>query len=93
MAVKLTHEMAQAWQGEISDRTIGKARAENWIYQKKKLTATLERNEEKRQEFIGKISQKKPENRVYIDESGIDNREDYGYDWNSMRQRFHDLKS
>lgn len=34
-----------------------------------------------------------PENRVYIDESGIDNREDYGYGWNERGKRFYDLKS
>lgn len=33
------------------------------------------------------------ENRVYIDESGIDNREDYGYGWNPKGKRFYDLKS
>lgn len=31
--------------------------------------------------------------RVYVDESGIDNREDYGYGWNEKGQRFYDLKS
>jgi hypothetical protein len=27
------------------------------------------------------------------DETGIDNREDYGYRWNELGQRFYDLKS
>ena len=31
--------------------------------------------------------------RVYVDESGIDNRDDYGYGWNEKGQRFHDLKA
>ena len=39
------------------------------------------------------ICQKSLEERVYIDESGIDNREDYGYGWNEKGQRFFDLKS
>jgi transposase len=30
---------------------------------------------------------------VYVDEAGMDNREDYGYGWNSRGQRFHALKS
>jgi transposase len=30
---------------------------------------------------------------VYVDEAGMDNREDYGYGWNSRGQRFYALKS
>jgi transposase len=30
---------------------------------------------------------------VYVDEAGMDNREDYGYGWNEKGQRFHALKS
>ena len=30
---------------------------------------------------------------VYVDEAGMDNREDYGYGWNQKGQRFHALKS
>lgn len=30
---------------------------------------------------------------MYIDESGIDNREDYSYGWNEKGQRFYELKS
>ena len=29
---------------------------------------------------------------VYVDEAGMDNREDYGYGWNQKGQRFHALK-
>ncbi len=39
----------------------------------KKTYGYQERDEEKRQEFKQSISQTKPENRVYIDESGMDN--------------------
>ena len=35
----------------------------------------------------------RPESRVYIDESGMDNREDYSYGWNQRGQRFYALKS
>jgi transposase len=59
----------------------------------KKTYGYQERDEEKRQEFKLKIAQTLPENRVYIDESGMDNREDYGYGWNEKGKRFHDLKS
>ena len=30
---------------------------------------------------------------VYVDEAGMDNREDYGFGWNEKGQRFHALKS
>lgn len=30
---------------------------------------------------------------VYVDEIGIDNREEYGYGWNEKGQRFHALKA
>lgn len=30
---------------------------------------------------------------MYVDESGIDNREDYGYGWNEKGERYYDLKS
>ena len=30
---------------------------------------------------------------MYIDESGMDNREDYGYGWNELGKRYYDLKS
>lgn len=62
-------------------------------FTRKKTQGYRERDEEKRQEFIVKLSQNKPEERVYIDETGIDNRDDYGYGWNEKGQRFYDLKS
>ncbi|MBE9015769.1 hypothetical protein IQ272_06365 [Chroococcidiopsidales cyanobacterium LEGE 13417] len=84
--------MAQAWHLEISDRTIGKA-LKKIGFPRKKTYGDRERDEEKRQEFIEKIDRKKPEERVDIDESGIDNRHDYSYGWNEKGQRFYDLKS
>ena len=76
----------------IRDRTIGKA-LKKLNYTRKKTYGYQERDEEKRQEFKLKISRIKPENQVYIDESGMDNREDYGYGWNEKGKRFYDLKS
>lgn len=59
----------------------------------KKTYGYRERDEEKRREFRAKISQKEYSQLVYVDESGIDNREDYGYGWNPKGERFYDLKS
>jgi hypothetical protein len=63
------------------------------VLPEKKTYGYQERSEEKRREFYLKISQKEAEELVYVDESGIDNREDYGYGWNKKGQRFYDLKS
>ena len=59
----------------------------------KKTYGYRERDEEKRKAFSLTISKEEPEKLVYIDESGIDNREDYGYGWNEKGQRFSDLKA
>ena len=63
------------------------------VLPEKKTYGYQERDEEKRKAFISRISQKEAAHRVYVDESGIDNREDYGYGWNEKGQRFYDLKS
>lgn len=85
-------EMAQEWSGEISDKTIGKA-LKKIRFTRKKTYGYRETDEHKRQVFQAKISQKDSEERVYIDESKIDNRDDYSYGWNEKGQRFYALKS
>ncbi|WP_372478250.1 hypothetical protein [Nostoc mirabile] len=57
----------------------------------KKTYGYQERDEVKRQEFREDIALYKPEKIVYIDEAGMDNREDYGYGWNALGERFHAL--
>jgi hypothetical protein len=47
----------------------------------------------KREEFKAEIEMYRPEEIVYIDESGMDNREDYGYGWNERGKPFYALKS
>jgi hypothetical protein len=42
---------------------------------------------------MGSIVVYKPEEIVYIDEAGMDNRENYSYGWNERDQRFYELKS
>jgi transposase len=59
----------------------------------KKTYGDRERDEQKRLAFQAKLEQIPPGMRVYVDESGVDNRDDYGYGWNEKGQRFHDLKS
>lgn len=59
----------------------------------KKTYGYQERDEVKRLQFREEIGMYQPESIVYIDESGMDNREDYGYGWNEKGQRFHALKT
>lgn len=65
----------------------------NWLYSKKKTYGYCERDEAKREEFIAQLSPLPPSKIVYLDESGMDNRDEYNYGWNKKGQRFHALKS
>ena len=47
----------------------------------------------KRQTFIEQLAKWTDETIVYVDEAGMDNREDYGFGWNPRGQRFYALKS
>lgn len=67
--------------------------AENWFHSKKKTYGYRERDETKRQAFRAQLSSLSLEQIVYLDEAGMDNRDDYAYGWNERGQRFHALKS
>ena len=69
-------EMASLWEGQISDRTISRASQENWLYSKKKTYGYRERDEAKRQAFVAQLSTLPPSQIVYLDESGMDNRDE-----------------
>ena len=85
--------MWQLWQGDISSRTISRASRENWVDAKKKTYAYLEPDESKRQTFIEQKALWADETIVYVDEAGMDNREDCGFGPNLRGQRFQALKS
>ena len=86
-------EMAKLWDGEISDRTISRALKKIGLCSKKRPMAFQERDEGKRQAFLAELSTLPPDKIVYLDESGMDNRDQYDYAWNERGQRFHALKS
>lgn len=48
----------------------------------------MERSPSARQDFQEKLAHYAPKQRVYIDESGIDNRETYAYGWCKKGKRF-----
>lgn len=68
-------------------------RSRNLKSVKKKTYGYQERDELKRCEFQERLKAKPSELVVYIDEAGIDNREDYPYGYCKIGQRFHALKS
>ena len=43
--------------------------------------------------MLAYLRAKDPNTLVYVDESGIDNTEEYGYGWNEKGQRFQALKA
>ncbi|WP_341819807.1 IS630 family transposase [Wolbachia endosymbiont (group A) of Brachyopa scutellaris] len=89
---KTLSEMAKLW-NNVSIQTIYRALKKIGFTRKKKTYGYKERNEEKRAEFLKIIATKEPKNLVYIDESGIDNTEDYPYGYCQKGQRFYALKS
>lgn len=84
--------MAGLWDGEISARSISRA-LQKIGFTRKKTYGYCERDEAKRQEFICALTETTQEMQVYVDEAGMDNRDDYAYGWNQKGQRFHALKS
>jgi len=72
---KTQSEMVQLWQGELSERTI--SRGAHRMDSKKK--TYRERDEDKRTAFVAQLVTIAPSQRVYVDESGMDERDDYGY--------------
>ena len=77
-------EMAKLWDGEISSRTISRALKKIDSTRKKILMAFQEPDEAKRQAFIAKLSTIVPDKIVDVDESGMDDRTQYDYAWNSL---------
>ena len=66
---------------------------ETWFESKKKTYGYRERDEHKRAAFLEQLVQVPVSDGVYIDESGMDEREDYGYGWCKPGVRFEALKS
>ena len=73
--------MASLWDGQISDRTISRALKKIGFTRKKKTYGYRERDEAKRETFIAQLLTLPPEKIVYLDESGMDNRDEYDYGW------------
>ncbi len=60
---------------------------------KKKTYGYRERDEAKRLEFLKRLGDPKAAHLVYVDESGMDERDDYGYGWSPAGERIYGLKT
>jgi transposase len=90
---KTQTEMAQLWPEEISARSISRALRKIGFTRKKKTYGYRERDEQKRTLFQDQLAPLKATDIVYADESGMDNRDDYGYGYGPKGERLHALKS
>jgi DNA-binding GntR family transcriptional regulator len=63
------------------------------LLEKKDLRHSKNALEVKRQAFVAELSAIPAAQIVDLDESGMDNRDQYDYGWNQQGQRFHALKS
>ncbi|MDF5712149.1 MAG: IS630 family transposase [Nostoc sp. S4] len=89
---KTQAQMAQLWSLNISKRTISRGLKKIGV-SKKKTYGYRERDDSKRAIFIQQLEKIPDSLRVYVDESGMDARDDYGYGWCKRGQRFEALKS
>jgi transposase len=64
----------------------------NRIYKKKKTYGYANRDEQKRKDFQQSLSKIVPANRVFLDETGIDNNDEYAFGWGPKGKRIYGLK-
>ena len=76
---KTQGQMASLWGDNVTQQNISDALRKLGLSRKKRHTATLERDDLKRQEFQERLKRKSAAQVVYVDEAGIDNREEYPY--------------
>ena len=89
---KTQAQMAQLWGDTVTQQDISNALAKIGFSRKKKLRLPR-RDEVKRQAFVIQLASKLPGQLVYVDEAGTDNRDDYGYGYSPIGERFEALKS
>lgn len=71
----------------------GSSLEKNRLHTKKKTYGYIERDEQQRTGYLEYLKSFPPEDRVYLDEAGMDNREDSPFVWWPQGQRFEALKS
>lgn len=91
--IKLSQQIADLWGEGWTQQNVSYACQQLGITRKKKTYGYQERDENKREEFKRRLSKIEPQRRVYVDESGFDNREDYPYGYSPKGERCYALKS
>ena len=71
----------------------GSSLEKNPLHAKKKTYGYIERDEQQRSDYKQHLKSFPPEKRVYLDEAGMDNREDSQFVWWPVGERFEALKS
>jgi hypothetical protein len=89
---KTQKEMAQLWGNEDPQQNISYGKKVG-ITRKKKTYGYQERDEEKRVEFREKLEKIANNRKIYVDEAGFDNREDYTYGYSLKGERCQALRS
>lgn len=84
---KTQKELALLW-GNVSPHTISRGLIKIGYTRKKKTYAYMERNEGECSLFREKLKNYKPEDIIYMDESGIDGNESYPYGWCEKGERY-----
>jgi transposase len=90
---KTQEQLAELWDDEISARTISRALKRINFTRKKKTYGYQERDESKRAEFLSELETVEPEDLVYADEAGMDERDQYEYGYSPAGERLFALKS
>ncbi|MGG6263047.1 IS630 family transposase [Leptolyngbya sp. AN03gr2] len=88
---KTQAELAQLW-GGVSQRTISRV-LQKINHTRKKTYGDQQRDEARQRAFRNQIGDLKAPHLVYVDESGMDERDDYGYGYARRGERVHALKS
>lgn len=88
---KTQKELAKIW-GDVSPHTISRGLKKLGYSRKKKTYSYQERCEQARDDFRKKLAHYKPEQVIYIDESGIDSNDSYSYGWSLKGKRFYSTK-
>ncbi|WP_293072279.1 IS630 family transposase [Moorena sp. SIO4A5] len=89
---KTQKQMAEIWGNNVTQQTVSYA-IKKLGFTRKKTYGYRERDEQKREEFIKKLEEIENTRKVYVDETGFDNREDYPYGYSLKGQRCYALKS
>ena len=87
-------QMSRAWEEETGQKLSAntfcvalRRLAARWLYAQKKSFLYAERDEVRREEFLEQLSHIAPEDRVYVDEAGVEDTLSWAYGWSRKGSR------